>query len=180
MNQLYLYVALVGIALVLFALTRAKKQPIQAAEPATAARAGLSDSELKRTLDEFMSELDRENVKLLDSFTRMQIEVNQQFAEQSHVIQTLEQRVALLEAKQEELALLVAAQPVQQPAEETLPPQAEPEPVRPASFFAFNDKYAGVVELSRQGLTTDQIARETGIGIGEVQLVLDLAKREER
>ena len=184
MNQIYLYVALVGVVLVLFALTRSNKGAAPVAAPTMTAGGGMSDLELKKTLDEFMQELDKENVQMLDSFTNLQIEIRQKLDEQQQTIQALELRLSTLADRQDQLEKQVAEQQTALMESAALEPERLAEPAAPspqaASAFAFNEKYAKVVELSRQGMTADQIARETDIGIGEIQLVLDLARREER
>jgi len=42
----------------------------------------------------------------------------------------------------------------------------------------YSGKYARVVAMSREGVSMEQIARSTGIGVGEVEVVVGLAKRE--
>ena len=184
MNQIYLYIALVGVVLVLFALTRSNKGAASAAASTMPAGGGLSDLELKQTLDEFMQELDKENVQMIESFTNLQIEIRQKFDEQQQVIQGLERQLSALADRQDHLEKQAAEQQVALSESAASEPEGLAEPDAPsqqaASSFAFNEKYAKVVELSRQGMTADQIARETEIGIGEIQLVLDLARREER
>jgi hypothetical protein len=181
MNQLYLYVALIGIGFVLFALTKSNK----AAGPAPAS-SGLSpergrDDEMKTALDEFMSELERENARLLDSFAQLQSDCKKQLAEQDAVIRGLQSQVVRLETelaeqseKVENLSQAAGAAAAASSGGGT------PEPAAPlaAASFAFNDKYARVVELARQGMTPEQIARRTEIGLGEIQMVLGLAMRE--
>jgi len=186
MNQLYLYVALVGVAFVLYGLTRPQKasppQLTSVQVPTAKLPGGMDHQEWKDILDEFMNELERDNGRLIDSFTDLQISTNKQLSEQQLRVQALEQRVQDLEAQIEDIDL--SAPPVEaasySPATEAIP---QPEPVEetPAAPapFAFPDKYAGVIERSRLGMSPEEIARETGIGIGEVQLVIGLAKREE-
>ncbi|TCP58849.1 hypothetical protein EV586_10148 [Tumebacillus sp. BK434] len=183
-NQLYLYVALIGLALVLYALTRTKGTA-QAPAPDRPAPAAV-DQELKDLLDDFMNELERDNVKLIDGFNKLQIEQKEQIASQNKIIRTLEKRIIELETKlaaapqpdlmptQETPAALVSAAPA--PAAVAAATVAE-ETAKPA--FVMQEKYAHVLTLSRQGLTPEQIARDTGIGVGEILLVIGLAKRGE-
>lgn len=166
MNQLYLYVALIGIGFVLFALTRTKAKAI----PPSSGNPQ-QERELKAALDEFMNGLEAENARLLDSFTRLQIEYKQQFGAQQGQIDALVERVAELEHRLTE----ALERPLSAPAPE---PAAPPAPAA-VPGFAFNEKYARVAELIRQGQTPEQIARFTGIGIGEIQLVIGLSEREE-
>lgn len=179
MNHLYLYVALIGVVLVLFALTRNGKRVPPTQDVAPVATAALAQATLERelhaTLEKFMNELDRENAHLLQTLSELQQESRHQFANQQETIRALEHRVQHLENKLEEQALLLEAGTVEIPVQTF--EQENEEPSKPA--FAFNEKYARVVELTRQGQTPEQIARETGIGLGEIHFVLGLAKREE-
>ncbi|PWK12683.1 hypothetical protein [Tumebacillus permanentifrigoris] len=172
MNQLYLYVALAGVAIVLFALTRAKSAS-SAGSSVVATPTGIStavDQEMKDTFDEFMNEIERENNRIHDTFAVLQRETREKLAGQQDVVHALELRVQELQQQVVELR----HRPIPAVAEAVLE-SAEPK----APGFLLNEKYIKVVELSDGGLTPPQIARETGIGIGEIQLVLGLVKREE-
>ncbi len=170
MNQLYLYVALIGVGIVLFALTRSKKPAI----PDGIHRPQQSiavDHGLKETLDEFMNELERDNARLVDSFAKLQNDYKQKFSNQQQVIQDLQVRMSEMESM-----IVQQVSAVDRESERVIQTSEAP---APALGFAFNEKYAKVVELSNQGLTAEQIARSTDIGMGEIQLVLGLAKRED-
>ncbi|MCX7568545.1 hypothetical protein OS242_01005 [Tumebacillus sp. DT12] len=166
MDQLYLYVALIGVGFVLFALTRTKAKTVSQATGAPQ-----QERELKMALDEFMNGLEEENARLLDSFTRLQVEYKQQFGTQQQQIEELIERVAELEGRLTEVETQPSSPPVPEPKVSTAPTTV--------SGFAFNEKYARVAELIRQGQTPEQIARFTGIGIGEIQMVIGLSEREE-
>jgi hypothetical protein len=172
MNQLYLYVALVGVVIVLFALTRAKSASSAGSSvvPAPAAVSTAVDQELKETFDEFMNEIERENKRMLDAFAVLERDMHTKWAGQQDVIRALELRIEELQQQIHETSHAVppaAAQPMLESAEPKTP------------GFLLNEKYIKVVELANSGLTPPEIARETGIGIGEIQLVLGLVKREE-
>ncbi|MBL0388940.1 hypothetical protein JJB07_20290 [Tumebacillus sp. ITR2] len=181
MNQLYLYVALVGVVIVLFALTRAKSTSAgSSVVPAATLPSSAVDQELKNTFDEFMNELERENGRILDSFSNLERETREQLAAQQNVIQALDQRVQELEqlvASQALVPALAAAATTDSAVVPGTEPQAAEQPKVPG--FLVNEKYTKVVELANRGLAEPQIARETGIGIGEIRLVLGLVKREE-
>ncbi|MGZ4162411.1 MAG: DUF6115 domain-containing protein [Tumebacillaceae bacterium] len=185
MNHLYLYVALIGVVLVLFAFTRNGKNA--SANQASAVQQqgvqAMLEREVKATLDEFVSEMERENAHLLQTIAQLRSDSKQELQAQQELIQTLEKRVTHLEIQVSEQALLLdqvsfhhvtAVEQAPLDEEEVVVPQTQQKPA-----FAFNEKYAKVVELSRQGLTSEQIARETDIGLGEIHFVLGLAKQEE-
>lgn len=187
MDHLYLYVALIGVVLVLFALTRngKKSAPVTTSVSTQPMGQSMLEREVKATLDEFIIHFEREQTQLLQTITEARQDSVQQLQAQQELIQRLEQRVALLEAKVEGQAMQLAD--VQASAGQHVHVQTETDDVQehalspepPKSTFAFNEKYAKVVELYRQGLTAEQIARETEIGLGEIHFVLGLVKQEE-
>lgn len=166
-NQLYLYVALIAVGIVLFALTRPKHSAVPAVVPQQ--RQTAIDHGLKETLDEFMNELERDNARLMDSFVNLQNDYKQKLTNQQQIIRDLQLRMSQLESMiTEHVATSEKKSSVPESLLQVTPPG-----------FIFNEKYAKVVELSRQGLTAEQIARATDIGMGEIQMVLGLAKRED-
>ncbi|ASS75623.1 hypothetical protein CIG75_11905 [Tumebacillus algifaecis] len=185
-NQLYLYVALIGLALVLFALTRPKGTTVaQSTDLPTPSKA--VDQELKDLLDDFMNDLERDNVKLIDSFTKLKNEHTEQIAEQNEIIRALEDRVNALEAQ---LLLPMPTSPSKASVDAEIESSIKVsddsadmssdtvvESAKPA--FVMQEKYAQVLAMSRLGMPAEQIARETGIGVGEILLVVGLAKRGE-
>lgn len=198
MEQMYLYVALVGVGLILFALTRSRSRTDLAVAPAVPpqpAAPSSVDQELKEALEAFMNELEQDNNRLLDSFGALQAEYKQTIADQQAVIRQLESRLAAAEQQiadadhrlTDMFALVQTLEagarsespesPLELHIDEEEADTLAAEPSLPS--FAFNEKYARVVELHRAGQNSEQIARETGIGLGEIQLVIDLAKREE-
>jgi len=165
-NQLYLYVALIAIGIVLFALTRPKNSAVPAVVPQ---QQTAIDHGLKETLDEFMNELERDNARLVDSFVNLQNDYKQKLTNQQQVIQDLQLRMSQLESMITEHVATSEKQPSRPESLQQVTPPG----------FIFNEKYAKVVELSRQGLSAEQIARATDIGMGEILMVLGMAKRED-
>ncbi|MFB9273582.1 hypothetical protein ACFQMJ_27155 [Cohnella cellulosilytica] len=55
-------------------------------------------------------------------------------------------------------------------------PDSEPERISPA----IRDRYADLLAMHEKGKSVEQIAKATGMNKGEVQLILQLARREER
>jgi uncharacterized coiled-coil protein SlyX len=182
MNQLYLYVALIGIGFVLFALTKSNKTAAPAPTSTVMSPERARDDELKTALDEFMTELERENVRLLESFSQLQSDCKMQLAEQDRIIRGLQADVARLEAElaeqKEKVGNLSQAVEAASASAVSVTEAPDPESPVPSVAFAFNEKYARVVEMARQGMTPEQIARRTEIGLGEIQMVIGLAMRE--
>ncbi|GIP52264.1 MULTISPECIES: hypothetical protein [Paenibacillus] len=78
----------------------------------------------------------------------------------------------------------VAASQVSGLAESIIPATAQPEPSQPDTLEpelteSVRDRYPELFDLYAKGKSVDTIAKSTGLQRGEVQLILQLAKREE-
>lgn len=144
--RLFLFISLLGVAMILFAATRGKNQ--------TAALT--ADKELEITLHEFMDEFENEHKFLLQSIQDLQ----QQMKVESQITSD---RFAEIEAKLAELPKRKNSKAAA--AEQTIP------------TVVFNERYSRVVEMAREGRTPEQISKDTAIGLGEIQTVLNLAKQ---
>lgn len=61
------------------------------------------------------------------------------------------------------------------------PPVKSAEPVEEqVDMLALRERYRRVFELSKEGLTPDEIAKRLGAGRGEIDLIFSLAQRNER
>jgi cell division septum initiation protein DivIVA len=115
------------------------------------------DRELENTIQAFMDEFDQENESLLATIKQLKEELNRETDSNRKRIEALEGRIGqLLKAAEEK-------------------PGLSGEEVGPALIF--NEHYSRVVAMEREGRTPEQIAKETGIGIGEIQMVLNMVKQ---
>lgn len=124
---------------------------------ATRTKSEAADKELEKTIELFMDEFERENESLLKTVKQLQQDLKNEIELQSKRIEIIEDQVQGLQQHN-----IAAAQ------------QEQPE-ISPA--LVFNEHYSRVVEMDREGRTPEQISKETGIGLGEVQTVLNLAKQ---
>ncbi|MEK5164945.1 hypothetical protein NYE69_21745 [Paenibacillus sp. FSL R5-0527] len=199
----WFYVVLLGVAALVYALLLPGRQ---ASSPKNDAA-----KEMEATLEQYMSEIERENQELIDLVSQMKQEfASKQLAQQE---QTAELRKRLSdvefsarqsEARLESLAasvgenvsavsvpaaaaaeasLTIASAAVSGQASEPAALAAGPAP-EPASAPEddgdhVRGRYPELFDLYEKGKSIDMIAKSTGLQRGEVQLILQLAKKEE-
>ncbi len=185
----WLTVALFGIAIFGFAwLTPARRKEEFAG--------GGSDP----AYDQLLEELETENRELLDAVTKFKHDQDETVKNLVKQIQVLERQMNEMSAVRRSGAIaeaVVAAEPAETPAEPPVMPSAE----RPNELFAaavaeqvpaaskavvaaaaplpIRERYAGLLAQHRSGRSVEQIAKSAGMNKGEVQLILQLAKRED-
>lgn len=146
--KLFLFVSLLGIGVVLYAALKGKPEP-EHAPP---------DKELETSLQEFMDELEKENQYLLQTIEQLQSGLKREIAADR-------ERIAKLEEKVERFLERSGNR------ETAREPEAAP-------TLVFNEHYSRVVTMAKEGRTPEQISKDTGIGMGEIQMILNLVKRE--
>ncbi|GLX68510.1 DUF6115 domain-containing protein [Paenibacillus glycanilyticus] len=173
------YIVLLGAVVVVVSLFLPKKQ-----QPAQ----GSNDTRnMEIALEQFMenTELDhQEMVKLVTVLReegKQQAEVNgQRLLELSNRCQLLEQQVATLQQQNDRLA--AQAMPIAVPSQHATEADKlaimglEPEP----AVSSIQMRYAELFELYHQGKSIEAIAKKMNMNKGEVQLILQLAKQEEK
>jgi len=181
-------VALFGAAIFGFAwLTPARRQEDRAR--------GGSDP----AYDQLLEELETENRELLDAVTKFKQEQDETVKNLVKQIQALERQMNEMSAVRQAGAVAeaaAAAEPARAPAEPPAMLSAErPNELQasagseratassPAAAVAapipIRERYAGLLAQHRSGRSIEQIAKSAGMNKGEVQLILQLARREE-
>lgn len=197
----WFYIVLLGAAALVYALLLPGRQA--AAPKAEMAR------ELEATLEQYMAEIENENQELIDMVAKMKQDLTSKQLAQQEQIAELRQRLGGAEAyaKQTEARLELVEQnlkekpihaassgPVDAPLviqpqleaavaaeSDHLPAEPAPEPDEPElpQQDLVRDRYPELFELYDKGKSIDMIAKATGLQRGEVQLILQLAKKEE-
>lgn len=197
----WFYIVLLGAAALVYALLLPGRQ-------ASAPKAEMA-RELEATLEQYMAEIENENQELIDMVAKMKQDLSSKQLAQQEQIAELRQRLGDAEAyaKQTEARLelveqalkekpihaasskLVDAPLVIQPQLEAavaaesdhLSAEPTPEPDEPElpQQDLVRDRYPELFELYDKGKSIDIIAKATGLQRGEVQLILQLAKKEE-
>lgn len=197
----WFYIVLLGAAALVYALLLPGRQ--SAAVP----KAEMT-RELEATLEQYMAEIENENQELIDMVAQMKQDfVSKQLAQQEQIAELrrrlgdaeasakqCETRLALLESAGVERAA-GAAFVGQEAAPQALLPQDDAAAVGEAESLTpgqtslpkepeppqeqVRDRYPELFELYGKGKSIDMIAKTMGLQRGEVQLILQLAKKEE-
>ncbi len=190
----WFYIVLLGAAALAYALL------LPGRKPAADSKAGGAE-ELEATLEQYMSEIERENEELIGLVTQMKQDfTSKQLAHQEGIAE-LRQRLADVEltARQNASRLErleqyepVASAGLSQVAEDVKPAESaivEPEALlpellasdapEPEPVESVRDRYPELFDLYAKGKSVDMIAKTIGLQRGEVQLILQLSKREE-
>jgi len=200
----WFYIVLLGAAALVYALLLPGRKATQPPSPGSA-------SELEATLEQFMSEIEKENEELIDliagmkqDFAAKQLAQQEQLVELRKRLVEVEQNALQYKSRLDALDQQLSAapsRPAETPSEpknvitgETLPAAQSPEiavvqaepaatvetvPEEAARTESVRDRYPELFNLYEQGKSMDTIAKSVGIQRGEVQLILQLAKREE-
>ncbi|WP_313641226.1 hypothetical protein [Paenibacillus sp.] len=189
--QPWVYIVLVGVAAILYALLL----------PARVKEGKAEQQSLKETeaaLELYMADIERENEELVQlvSSIKQQSQTNHnvmqgQISELQSQLTELQQSSLLLEARvtDEEKSLRELAVSVEKgsygkvaaiedPSDGTEKSSIQPE-MKAKPISSIKLRYPRLFELHEQGKSIDSIAKTAGLQRGEVQLILQLAKQEE-
>lgn len=199
MGNAWLYIVLLGLVLVVYARLLPKRE--------ADSRQSNVIKEIEVTMEQFSADLEEENERVLELVSDMKKKHDMQTASLQDRIDALERQNR---AMNEQLASLVrseqsrkveppAAEPVVYnrppvfpgnptaaapvPASATGDRTAEAEPSSPEAESGpmnIRKRYANVFELYDQGKSTEYIAKKLEMNKGEVMLIVQLAKREDR
>lgn len=122
-------------------------------------RPAVMSKEIEETLEAFIDEVGKQNEELLESVTEFK--------------QQMEQRITDLEKKLSEFQALF--QSIEQTVG-TLEHSASHYTSKNNDQLSLQDRYSKVFELHGSGLSLEEIARITGSGKGEVELILQLSR----
>lgn len=197
----WFYIVLLGLAALIYAMLLPNRK---SSEKAT--DNGLGDIEV--TLEQYMSEIEKENDELIDLVTQMKQDfTSKQIAHQEQLVELRQRIIEVEQASRQvlnntttvlELTNIGAvAQPVSPSVsiEETgnTAPYFEDihepfhiveendmsEVMETKASETVRDRYPELFDLYEKGKSIDMIAQTIGIQRGEIQLILQLAKREE-
>ncbi|UPK46249.1 hypothetical protein [Paenibacillus pabuli] len=186
----WIIIVILGACAIAYALIMPKKNKVQ--EPGHHLV-----QEMESTLEHYMAEIENDNDALIQRVAEMKGEATAADLRMQSQLQELQRRLDQLEESKttetdtlpktipvhsasglqaQALVDSVRAESVQHvlEAEEQTPVQ-ELKPTRES----IKDRYAELFNLYVEGKSVDAIAKQTGIQRGEVQLILQLAEREE-
>lgn len=187
----WLYIVLLGAVFVVYALLLPQRK--QSATPTLGAV-----SDVEATLEQYMAAMEQDNdeivqllAELKQDTTSKQMTMQEQIAELRQRLASSEREVSSLDLRLQSMEnerpqvhpMHQASQPVISEASVSLQQQEQAEEVQEEaispSTLLVRQRYPELFELYDQGKSIDMIAKSTNMPKGEVQLILQLAKREE-
>lgn len=185
----WVYIVLLGAVVLVYSLLAPQRKQAARSSQDTV-------SDVEATLEQYMAEMEQDNDEIVQLLTQFkQDTVSKQLSMQEQISE-LRQRLADTEKQHAALELVVST--LQQngwkgasvpgaadsmsaaslPDGATAEPEQQIEEPSPA-VPTVRDRYPQLFELDAQGKSMDAIAKAVGMPRGEVQLILQLAKREE-
>jgi DNA-binding NarL/FixJ family response regulator len=178
----WLYIALLGAVILGYAWMLPK--------PGSSTASANVIKDIEEAMDHFSSEMEEENRQLMNVVTSIKSEHEVQ-------VRTLLARIEYLEKHSQGLTEQVIEiarsklpgdppRPANHPANEIAVPLPHAEipdhPAMPAETPGMNirTRYSELFQLAEQGKSIDHIAKKLGMNKGEVMLIMQLAKQEER
>lgn len=187
----WLYIALLGAAALMYGWMLPKRGGGKSPQEALV-------QNMEVTLEQYMADIERENDELIDLVTQMKQDHASRLTAVQEQIAELRQRVVELERQDrrstdisQQAAGLVREQLNQQHSGASVH-EADPhiqsraieehaaEEKTDEPQDTIRNRYAELFTLYGQGKSLDSIAKQTGMQRGEVQLILQLAEREDR
>lgn len=191
----WVYIVLLGFAAILYGWMQPK---IRQQQTTIDGQAG----NVEETLEQFMAEMERDNEEIIGLIADMKQETLSKQMSQQELITELRQRLQayerqnlMLETRLEQLEksalvtntnagrdvnvnemLTPAVQADAAPHVEQQPLESSTETEQPLPTV--RERYPELFELYDEGKSIDTVAKATGMARGEVQLILQLAKRE--
>ncbi|MET3847852.1 MULTISPECIES: hypothetical protein [unclassified Paenibacillus] len=190
----WLIVVILGAAALVYAMMLPKRKEEQSQQ-------GSVVKQVEATLEQYMAEIENENVELVELVSQMkqdmaakQLSQQEQLSEMRQRLVSLEQQVVQQDARLSQMESLPAGQAtVSRETAAAVEPGAFLEPAAGADLEGQNgtestlpeqqpsirDRYPELFELYDTGKSIDAIGKMTGMHRGEIQLILQLAKQEE-
>lgn len=136
-------------------------------------------------LEQFMENMEKDNDELVQLVANVQASLKQEAEQKDKRIAALEKRCELLERQlQKEPDRPAPAAPPAEAEVRSSAVSAGAAPVQAASAApdssSIQVRYAELFQLYKQGKSIEAIARKLAMNKGEVQLIIQLAKKEDR
>lgn len=190
LDQPWVYIVLFGLVILVYAKIMPKPNTTKGQQAPTI-------HEIEETMEHFTAELDEQNKALIQMLAETKRDYELQTARLTSRIEMLEKQSG--QAGQEIMKLGVATEELQKqfnqqketqaavllesvpaaPATDLAAAEVHEEPEQPAAM-KMKVRYGELFDLYEQGKSVDYIAKKLNMNKGEVNLILQLAKQEER
>lgn len=193
LDQPWVYIVLIGLLFIVYAAIVPRTRAAKGAKAPTL-------HEIEETMDHFAAELEEQNQALIRQMAETKRDYDVQTAKLGSRLDMLEKQLA--QSSQEIARLGVAYEQLlqtsaQRPAGREAAPDAPPAPPHSAMAEAaaaqeeqtqeqaaipmtMRERYAELFVLYDQGKSTDVIAKKMNMNKGEVNLIVQLSKQEDR
>lgn len=187
--QPILYVILLGLVMIVYARFIPKDQTTASSANATVVQ------EIEDTIEHFAAEMDEQNQAMLDLFSKTKQDYEVELAKLAGRLETLERQKH--ELSKELTTLHVTQQQALTPAEmlsalntpnhgistplDVI--EVTPDPLAEEQLYAglsMKSRYSELFTLHDQGKSVEAIAKKLNMNKGEVSLILQLSRQEER
>lgn len=168
MDQVYIILIGAGIITMLLALFIQRKSPADHTAAIQTSRS-TDKADIEKNLQRLNKQFKQETALLSAEWQETRADLLRE-------IEFLQKRVEQLEQQLDERVVVRETA-----AAVEAPPVKSAEPVEEqVDILALRERYRRVFELSKEGLTPDEIAKRLGAGRGEIDLIFSLAQRNER
>jgi hypothetical protein len=188
LDQPWVYIVLFGLVFIVYAKIMPKQDTSRGQQNPTL-------NEIEETMEHFTAELDEQNKALIQLLAETKRDYELQTAKLASRIEMLEKQSG--QAGQELMKLGVVTEELQKQAarQREMPRPASSDPLpdtvdtaeailddKPEKSSSMNMKvrYSDLFAMYDQGKSTDYIAKKLSMNKGEVNLIIQLAKQEER
>ncbi|NDI33363.1 hypothetical protein [Chengkuizengella sediminis] len=159
--MIYYILIFIGITMIIIAKFFVKDQSYHATNSELL-------EEVKQTVEDFSIELDEENKKIMERIIGMSETTQDQNSRLTKRVEQLEIQLQKLEIN----TLEVKQAPFKQAEDATLKEKED--------VLKINQRYNELMTLHHDGKSVQYISNKTGINKGEVQLIINLAKQEDK
>ncbi|MGF9915405.1 DUF6115 domain-containing protein [Paenibacillus ehimensis] len=183
MDQPWVYIVLVGLLIVVYAKIIPRKSEGAAKTDGPIVR------EMEQAMDHLAMELEEQNKALIELFSGTKQTYEEHMAQLASRVETLEKQCQELRDELGRLTFSEEQRRVSRQADASMPGEAvDTEPAKPdmqpeatnKAPMNMKERYGELFGLYESGKSTDYIAKKLGMNKGEISLILQLAKQEER
>lgn len=169
MDSPWLYIVLAGIVLIVYSRLLPKAS---SSEPAAAVH-----QDLDQTIEEFANQIEQENQELVHMISNMRQYYEEQMTRQMKRIDLLEQQIKTLQQKSYEHNHIINTDNLSSTVNVLTPTTSDSQQEVKRDL---RDRYDQLFQLYDSGRSMDYIAKKLNMNRGEISLILQLAKQEDR
>jgi hypothetical protein len=167
----WMYVVLLGLVLIVYARALPKSE--------TVVQKNTVVQEIEETIEHFAVEMDEQNRAILDLFSKTRQDYEVEMSKLSGRLELLEKQKSQLSQELIKIQVTKEPEPVVQEVEEPAEVVVEADELPPYSL-SMKSRYAELFSLYDQGKGVEMIAKKLGMNKGEVNLIIQLSRQEEK